>query len=72
MIDPNIIVIGGGVSAVLPFDEINQQAQKYMKNKDILIVKTALGETAGALGAVGLVLGNKLKNMDGSTISTDL
>lgn len=57
VIDPDIIVIGGGVSAVLPFDEINRRAQMYMKNKEIPVVKTALGETAGAVGAAVLVFG---------------
>ncbi|MFN8356622.1 MAG: ROK family protein [Spirosomataceae bacterium] len=54
ILDPNVIVLGGGVSNIdLLYTEGVERAKKYVFNPhpDLLIVKNKLGDSAGVFGA---------------------
>jgi glucokinase len=60
-LDLRVVIIGGGISAAGDFvyDAIKKSAQAHvMKSmrKDITVIPAKLGNTAGMLGAAGLVL----------------
>ena len=60
IVDPEMIVIGGGVSnagpALLPFIEKPFQEKAFFANKDTKIVLATLGNDAGICGAARLII----------------
>jgi fructokinase len=58
IVDPDVIVIGGGVGNIdLLYTEGVEEVKKHIFNPqlDTLIVKPALGDSAGVFGAAYLV-----------------
>jgi predicted NBD/HSP70 family sugar kinase len=58
ILDPDVVVLGGGVSNVdLLYTEGVERLKKYVFNPrpDVLVVKNALGDSAGVFGAALLV-----------------
>jgi fructokinase len=61
VLDPSAVVLGGGVSNVaLLYDEGVRRVERYVFNDELLtpIVKNALGDSAGVVGAALLGLAN--------------
>jgi len=52
--DPDIIVLGGGVSNLQFYSQINKEAKIYVKSNRIKVVKNKLGDSSGVLGAAAL------------------
>lgn len=59
-LDPELIILGGGLSNLPLYAQLNNEFKKYVKNKSIKIVKNGLGDSAGVLGAAALVFHNNL------------
>lgn len=49
-LNPDIIVVGGGVSNILLYERLNQDVKKYSV-KPCLILKNKLGDSSGVIGA---------------------
>ena len=59
LLDPELIVIGGGVSHASFYAALNKETRKYViidHVKDVRIVRNKLGDAAGAIGAAALIL----------------
>lgn len=50
-INPDIIVIGGGVSNILDYKKVNSLLKKYTYMTSTTVVKNKLGDDAGVIGA---------------------
>jgi fructokinase len=58
-LDPEAVVIGGGVSNINFYTELRKRVKKYaypVMFKGTKIVKNKLGDSSGVLGAASLVL----------------
>lgn len=56
VLDPEIIVMGGGVSNSDVYDELNEMTDKYsVSRRSCSVVKNERGDSAGVLGAASLV-----------------
>lgn len=63
VIQPEVIVFGGGVSNTDMYDELNHLFHEYVKSQigdHIRILPHSLSDAAGALGAASLVLGTTI------------
>ncbi len=57
LLDPDVIVLGGGMSSSVPVAQLNRLAKRLAVGRRITIVKGKLGEHAGVVGAGMVALG---------------
>jgi predicted NBD/HSP70 family sugar kinase len=58
ILNPGIIILGGGQSNLPVYERLNKLTKKYTIDglrKNVKIVKNELGDSAGVLGAAALV-----------------